>query len=149
MQQLEAMLEHPFAELIIKTPSYEDAQHFYNEGSYTAFTDSQHDAINDLERFTSSFIVKRCESILEMMPQKYQLNSENIRRKIYKLFTLSPKRLDLQEIKSYYPDGKFEITDPWSPLANNMGSDRINAICHHFPMHRTMPQTLAVGMARG
>ena len=128
MQQLEAMLEHPFAELIIKTPSYEDAQHFYNEGNYTAFTDSQHDAINDLERFTSSFIVKRCESILEMMPQKYQLNSENIRRKIYKLFTLSPKRLDLQEIKSYYPDGKFEITDPWS--TPNMGPDKINAICH-------------------
>ena len=48
MQQLEAMLEHPFAELIIKTPSYEDAQHFYNERSYTAFTDAQHDAINDL-----------------------------------------------------------------------------------------------------
>ena len=43
MQQLEAMLEHPFAELIIKTPSYEDAQHFYNERSYTAFTDAQHE----------------------------------------------------------------------------------------------------------
>ncbi len=50
------MLEHPFAELIIKTPSYEDAQHFYNENSYTAFTDAQHDAImiNDLETFTAS-----------------------------------------------------------------------------------------------
>ena len=87
MQQLEAlaMLEHPFAELIIKTPSYEDAQHFYNENSYTAFTDAQHDAIKRLQ-------------------------------------------VDLQEIKSYYPDGEFEITDPWLP--NNMGADRINAICH-------------------
>jgi hypothetical protein len=67
-----------------------------------------------------------------MMPQHYQNDSKNITwtEKIYKLFTLSPnlKRLDLQEIKSYYPDGEFEITDPWLP--NNMGADRINAICH-------------------
>ena len=63
MQQLEAMLEHPFAELIIKTPSYEDAQHFYNEGS-SAFTDAQHDAINDLETFTCTFIVQKCKSII-------------------------------------------------------------------------------------
>ena len=67
MQQLETMLEHPFAELIIKTPSYEDATHFYNEGSYTAFTDAQHDAINDLETFTSSFIIQNCNSIINMI----------------------------------------------------------------------------------
>ena len=80
MQLLEAMLEHPFAELIIKTPSYEDAQHFYNERSYTAFTDAQHDAImiNDLETFTSTFIVQKCESIIGMMPQHYQNDSKNI-----------------------------------------------------------------------
>ena len=64
-----------------------------------------------------------------MPGNSFETDSENIARKIYKLFTLSPKRLDLQEMKSHYPDGKFEITDPWSP--NNMGSDRINAICHH------------------
>ena len=139
MQQLEAMLEHPFAELIIKTPSYEDAQHFYNERSYTAFTDAQHDAINDLENFTCTFIVQNCKSIINMMPDKYQLDSKNITKKIYKLFTLSPKRLDLLEIKSYYTKGKFEITDPWLPP--NMGTDRINDICH--PGLADLPQVKA------
>ena len=33
MQQLETMLEHPFAELIIKTPSYEDAQQWQQKSS--------------------------------------------------------------------------------------------------------------------
>ena len=134
MQQLEAMLEHPFAELIIKTPSYEDAQHFYNEGS-SAFTDAQHDAINDLETFTCTFIVQKCKSIINMMPD----DSKNITKKIYKLFTLSPKRLDLLEIKSYYTKGKFEITDPWLPP--NMGTDRINDICH--PGLADLPQVKA------
>ena len=138
MQQLEVMLEHPFAELIIKTPSYEDAQHFYNEGS-SAFTDAQHDAINDLETFTCTFIVQKCKSIINMMPDKYQLDSKNITKKIYKLFTLSPKRLDLLEIKSYYTKGKFEITDPWLPP--NMGTDRINDICH--PGLADLPQVKA------
>ena len=109
VEVLASAIQHPYGEVLLRSPSYCDFRFFYETKSQSSYSDALYNALNEFEEFVAMHIIKRVKMLLDKSKSKALIELrekyKEIAYKILAFIRVAPNEINLTElIREAFPN---------------------------------------------
>jgi len=99
VEVLASAIQHPYGEVLLRSPSYCDFRFFYETKSQSSYSDALYNALNEFEEFVAMHIIKRVKMLLDKSKSKALIELrekyKEIAYKILAFIRVAPNEINL------------------------------------------------------